>query len=178
MIRTASAAALASTLALTTVAAAATDLFLKLDGINGESVAAGHLKEIDVQSFSWGFLRKAGGFGPGAGASKASIEDFSVTKRVDASSPELVKALLEGRTIKNATFVVQKPGAKSAEYLKITLENVQVTDIKVSGTSADSPMESVSLKFSKLTYEYTPTDAKGGKGPTITVTWDVAKGKA
>jgi type VI secretion system secreted protein Hcp len=184
MVRSVGIAALASTLALSTVAAAAADLFLKIDGIAGESVAAGHQKEIDVVSFNWGFLRKAGpgGYGPrgGAGAAKAAIEDFSVVKRVDAASPELVRALLDGRSIKSAVFVLQKAGGSKGgtEMIKITLENVQITDIKVSGNGTDVPTESVSLKFGKLTYDYTPIDAKGGKGPVISVTWDIAKNKS
>jgi len=181
MVRSVGIAVLASTLALSTVAAAATDLFLKIDGIAGESVAAGHQKEIDVVSFSWGFLRKGAPHpGGGAGAAKASIEDFTIVKHVDAASPALVRALLEGRTIKSAVFVLQRAGGAKGgtEMIKITLENVQVTDIKVSGDGAQVPSESVALKFGKLTYDYTPIDAKGGAGPTISVTWDLAKGKA
>ena len=33
---------------------AATDYFLKLDGIDGESMDDKHKNEIDIESFSWG----------------------------------------------------------------------------------------------------------------------------
>jgi type VI secretion system secreted protein Hcp len=180
MIRSVGTAVLASTLALTTIAAAASNMFLKVDGIEGESTAQGHLKEIEIDSFSWGFHNAPSkGMGGGAGASKATIQDFTVVKRVDASSPNLVRSLLQGTTIKIATFVVQRAGGKApADSIKITLENVRITDIKVSGAEAANATESVSFAFGKLTYDYTPIDAKGGKAPTISVTWDVAKNKS
>lgn len=178
MIRSAGLAALASTLVFS-AAAVADDLFLKLDGIAGESVVRGHEKEIDIESFQWGFSQqstaRAGG---GAGAGKPAFQDFSVTKRVDTSSPVLLQTLLQGRSIKTATFVAHKANAeRGSTLIKIVLENVRVTDIKLTGSESGEPTESVSLSFTKLSYHYFPVDRAGKQGPAVSATWDVSQNR-
>ena len=59
----------------------ATDIFLTLDGIKGESIDDKHKEAIDVVSWSWG-LSNEGTFhsGSGGGAGKANFQDISITK--------------------------------------------------------------------------------------------------
>ena len=72
----------------------AVDMFLKVDGIEGESQDEKHAKEIDVLAWSWGMSQSgtmhAGG---GGGAGKVAVQDVSVTKYVDASSNGLMSRL-------------------------------------------------------------------------------------
>ncbi|MCP6726322.1 type VI secretion system tube protein Hcp, partial [Klebsiella pneumoniae] len=51
----------------------AVDMFLKLDGVTGESQDSKHKGEIHIESFSWGMNQTgASGSGGGGGAGKVS----------------------------------------------------------------------------------------------------------
>src|SRR5690348_6092500 len=98
----------------------AVDMFLKLDGIKGESLDSKHKDEIQIESFSWG-LAQTGTMsaGMGGGAGKVNVHDISVTKYVDKSSPELMLACCNGKHIPSGLLTVRKAGEKPLEYLKI-----------------------------------------------------------
>ncbi len=73
----------------------AVDMFLKLDGVNGESKDKTHIKDIDVLSWSWGMSNSGSAHvGGGAGSGKVNVQDVSVTKYIDSSSPKLMHSLL------------------------------------------------------------------------------------
>ncbi|HYN78560.1 MAG TPA: type VI secretion system tube protein Hcp, partial [Lamprocystis sp. (in: g-proteobacteria)] len=69
----------------------AVDMFLKLEGVTGESQDKTHTGEIDVLAWSWG-LSQSGTFhtGGGGGAGKVNVQDLSFTKYIDKSSPNLM----------------------------------------------------------------------------------------
>ena len=153
------------------------DMFLKLDPIKGESLDSKHKDQIDIQSYSFG-ASQGGGWhsGTGGGKGKVDIQDMHFTHYVDAASSGLFQATTQGLHIDKAVFVVRKAGGKDAlEYLKITLEEVLVSSVQCSSHSGDERlMESFSLNFRKITYEYTTQTEKGGAGNSNPVTWDVA----
>src|SRR5947207_307763 len=87
---TAIAGACALALAAPVGARAASDVFLEIDGIPGESQAEGFQGAIEVESFSWEVTSNAGGGrGGGGGAGKARFSDFTIRKHFDQSSPAL-----------------------------------------------------------------------------------------
>ena len=153
------------------------DMFLKLDPIKGESLDSKHKDQIDIQSYSFG-ASQGGGWhsGTGGGKGKVDIQDMHFTHYVDAASSGLFQATTQGLHIDKAVFVVRKAGGKDAlEYLKITLEEVLVSSVQCSSHSGDERlMESFSLNFRKITYEYNTQTQKGGKGSGTPVTYDVA----
>src|SRR6478736_324536 len=80
----------AAFLALTTLLSpAASDYLLELDGIKGESKDEAHAGAIEVSSFSWGVTNSTTLGGGGGGAGKATFKEFTITKKTDASCPEL-----------------------------------------------------------------------------------------
>jgi len=145
--------------------AAHVDYFLKLDGIDGESTADKCKGCIDIESFSWGTTNPAAGAhgtGGGGGAGKVSVHDISVTKLADKSSADLMKAAATGQHIKTAKLFVRKQGTEQQDYLQYELENVLISNFSTSGhgsSSSDRPMESLSINFTKITYQW--LDASG-----------------
>ncbi|MDP1804754.1 MAG: type VI secretion system tube protein Hcp, partial [Acidimicrobiales bacterium] len=82
----------------------AVDMFLKLDGINGESRDSKHKGEIEIESFSWGASNSgsaahAGGAGGGAG--KGSMQDVSFVTRGSKASPQLFLAGASGQHLRS-----------------------------------------------------------------------------
>jgi type VI secretion system secreted protein Hcp len=91
---------------------AAVDYFLKMAGIDGESTAANHKGEIEIESWSWGEsnlgLR-------GAGAGKVSMNDFSFVMKLNKASPKLFLACAQGEHIKTAWLTAHRTGGEQAD---------------------------------------------------------------
>lgn len=157
----------------------AVDLFLKIDGIKGESQKKGHKDEIDVLSFSFGATQH-GTFhsgGAGGGAGKAEIHDISIMKQVDKSSPDLFKHCASGKHIKNIVIYAQKAGddVNPLTYYTIKLEDAIVSSVTNQGAvGGDAIMESITFNTAKFTFDYQAQNAQGGKdGGVVTATYDV-----
>ena len=54
----------------------AIDMFLKIDGIDGESTDVKHNNEIAILSYAWGEAQTAPAGGAGGGAGKIAMQDF------------------------------------------------------------------------------------------------------
>jgi len=158
----------------------ATDFFLKLDGIPGESKDAKHPAEIQLESWSWG-ESNAGTFGSGGGggAGKVSMQDFNFTMSVNIASPKLMLACAAGDHIKSAILTCRKAGGMQQEYLKITFSEVLVSSYQIGGSGGSDmlPVDSISLNFTKLEYEYKPQKPDGTLDAATKVGYDVKANK-
>jgi type VI secretion system secreted protein Hcp len=144
----------------------ATDFFLKLDGIEGESKDDKHGKEIQIESFSWGASQATSVAGGGLSAGKAQFQDFHFVMAVNKASPLLLQNCATGKHIPTAFVVARKAGDKPMEYLKIKFEDVLVSSYQTGGSAhGDIPMDQVSLVYGKMQFEYYEQDAKGQAAP-------------
>jgi type VI secretion system secreted protein Hcp len=156
-----------------------TYIFLKLDGIDGESQDADHTGEIDVLAFSDGVVN-AGSYDAGTGGNtgKANYSDIHITKYVDKASPTLRQYCGLGTAIDTATISCNKQaGDKKVEYLKITLHNVVVTSVQSGGSGGDStPMsEAISLNYAGIEFDYTQQTNTGAAVGTTHFGRDIQK---
>jgi type VI secretion system secreted protein Hcp len=162
---------------MTPNAFAAVDMYLKIDGIKGESQDDRHKDQIDVLAWSWGMSNSGTTHeGGGGGAGKASIQDFSFTKFIDTSTTDFMLRTLNGEHIPKVELIVEKPsGGEPFEFLRITFENVLVTSVSTGGSGGEDRLtENVSLNFQKVKVEYTQQKQDGSKGETKTISWDIA----
>jgi type VI secretion system secreted protein Hcp len=153
----------------------AVDMFLKLDGIKGESKDFKHKDEIHIESFSWGMSQTgAHGAGGGGGAGKVSVHDISVTKFLDKATPELMLHCANGKHIKDGLITVRKAGEHPVEYLKIKLTDILISSVQEAGHGSDLLSESLSINFAKFNVEYQEqgADGKAAGGP-VSMGWDV-----
>ena len=162
----------------------AVDLFLKIDGIEGESQKKGHEKEVDIISFSFGAAQH-GSFhtgGAGGGSGKAEIRDISIMKEVDKASPKLFSACASGKHIEEILIYSQKAGddKNPLTYYKIKLEDVIVSSVDNQGAShGDAIMESIVFNTAKVTFDYQPQSKSGGKeGGLVTASYDIRQNVA
>lgn len=155
---------------------AATDFYLKIDGVDGESAAKGVEKWIRLESFSFGVSNSGdGGRGGGGGAGKSDFSDVSVMKLVDKSSPILMLKCAKGDHISKAQLVARKAGGNQEVYFDVTLDNVFVSSVQQSGATGSDvrPSESVSLNFSKIKMVYSEQDDKGTVGKPTEFAYDL-----
>ncbi|MGA2170459.1 MAG: type VI secretion system tube protein Hcp [Terracidiphilus sp.] len=155
----------------------AVDYFLKLDGIQGESVDANHKDWIRINSFSWGAsqVTTVAGTG-GSGAGKADLADFSVMKHLDKGSTPLFKSLVSGTHIKTGNLEAVKAGAGGKPFLKVDFKELFVTSIQHSATD-EIPHESVSFSYNQIKIEYSQQNEQGIVTTTGAVTYNVKENK-
>jgi type VI secretion system secreted protein Hcp len=154
----------------------AVDVFLKLDGIEGESQDARHRGEIDVDTYSWGAANPVGhtGTGTGAGSGRVTFQDFSFTAPVSKASPKLFLACASGQHVRSAVLTVRKSGAQQQDFLKVTM-----TDVTVSGYTqaadgdATVPLDLVTLTFARFQVSYAAQRSDGSLETPITAGWDL-----
>jgi type VI secretion system secreted protein Hcp len=157
----------------------AQDIFLKINGIDGESIDAAHKNEIEVLNWNWQVLQDSNMHqGSGGGSGKATVKDLHFVHNVDRSSPNLMKFCLTGKHIPEAKLTVRKAGGNPLEYLKITMTDVVITNVQPSGSSVDETLkENVSLAFAKIKQEYTVQNQQGGSGGAVTAGFDIKLNK-
>lgn len=159
---------------------AAFDYFLKIDGIEGESVQAGHKGEIDVDAWSWGESRAGGpgGGGTGAGAGRVHMQDFSFAMKLSQASPKLFLACAEGNHIKAGWLTARRAAGKAADYfLKWTFSDLLVSSYQTGASAGQTPEDSISLSFSKIEVEYKEQKADGSFGAGFKAGWDLKANK-
>lgn len=155
----------------------ATDMFLKLGDIKGESRDQSHRDEIDIASWAWGLSQEGSMHaGTGGGAGKVSIANLNLKKALDKSSPNLMMACASGKHYPEARLVVRKAGGPSAvEYLIITLKEVLVCGYDIR-TEDDSELlqESIALNFASVEVSYQAQKADGAKeGGPVKFGWNI-----
>lgn len=157
----------------------AQDIFLKINGIDGESSDSAHKNEIEVLSWNWQILQEANMHtGSGGGSGKATVKDLQFSHFVDRSSPNLMKFCLTGKHIPEAKLVVRKAGGSPLEYLKITMTDVVITNVQPAGAIEEERIkEQVSLSFAKVKQEYTVQNQQGGSGGAVTAGYDIKLNK-
>jgi len=168
------------------------DIFLKLDGIDGESTTKGHEKEIEVVSYDQQIdstVPSSGGVGGGGGAGKATFSGVRFRKLLDTASMPIALACASGLRIANARFAFRRSSNTPIDFYVVMLEDVVVTHAgQCAATDAQSPLrfetlakssagaallEEVTLHFGKVRWEYRPIGPKGTGLPPITGGWDV-----
>jgi type VI secretion system secreted protein Hcp len=159
---------------------AAVDFFLKLDGIEGESADDKHKNEIDVHSWSIGAQNQGtGATGGGSGAGKVHFNDFHFTMHVSKATPKLMLHCAHGGHIAKGVLICRKAGKQQQEYLKITLSNILVSSYQTGGSGHSSvmPVDTISLNFSKIEYEYKPQKADGSLDAAVKAGYDIGANK-
>jgi type VI secretion system secreted protein Hcp len=137
------------------------DMFLKIQGVTGESGDSDHQGEIQVVSWSWGMQSPSSMGGQATG--KVTMSELRIVKRVDLSSPTLMSFLRNHKAISQAVLSIRKAGKTPLDYFKIELENVRVTSLQAESENAEL-VERVSLGFTKFRASYIPQGSMGARG--------------
>lgn len=153
------------------------DMFLKIDGIKGESIDAKHPDEIDIESFSFGQAGDVNDAGQRAG--KINMQDFHFVVRISKASPLLMLKCADGSRLDNgALLTCRTASANPAEFLKIKFYDALISSFQNTGAEADVfPTDQFTLWFGKIEVEYRPSDPKGGLGQPVYFKWDRIKGE-
>jgi type VI secretion system secreted protein Hcp len=152
----------------------AVDVFLRIDGITGESQNASFKGQIQLESASFHASQTVniGSVSSGAGAGKVVLGPLTVTKLPDSTSPQIFVALAQGTPAATATLSFVQSGATSA-YLTIDLGLVAFSGMSTNVTGG-VPLEAVTMSYGRLKYT---VQVQGSTGVTKSVSggWDGIK---
>lgn len=158
------------------------EVHLNLGSVQGESSSKAHPNEIEVISFSWGLSNSAirsaqGGTTKGG---KVSINEITLVKHTDKSTPLLVNAVASCQTFPTATISLSKStgGKKPEDYFIIKMNNAYISSLQLSSPAAEAlGTETVSLNFQKITMDYKMQNDMGILVSASSATCDLTQGK-
>ena len=145
----------------------ANDFFIKIDGIDGESVDKSHGKWIECTGFDHGSEQPIVAGRSTDVSGRGHFIPFTFTHLIDKATPKIQQFCMSGQKIAKVQFQVCRAvaGAQVPVY-EITLENVKISSARVGnieiddeGTLGDDtsgvPTETVNLVAAKMTWKYT-----------------------
>ena len=160
----------------------ASDAYLQIDGIKGESTDERHKGWIEVSHVDLSVnqprassVSTAGGHTSG----KADLSEVSFAKLTDLASPILFQHCAMGKTIPKACFEFMRADGdgKPICYLKIELENVMVSNVHPNSGEGGIVSEQVHLAYGRIKISYTQQKVSGGAGGSTTGGWDAISNK-
>src|SRR5262249_18530570 len=130
----------------------------------------------EINSVQWGIGRGITDASQGTEreASAPSGSEVVVSKYLDMASYRLFEEGLfgDGKTV---TIHFTKTNKDQQDtYMEYILSNTLVSGFSTS-SSGDRPVETVSLNFTKMEYNYCAQDAKNDKGETPKTDWDFSQ---
>jgi type VI secretion system Hcp family effector len=149
--------------------------FLNIPGLSGESTDDQHEGWMGVLSFSEGLSSTASPVTSGGAAGDVQVQDFSITKFVDTATPGLRGAICGREVFPEVAFEVCQTSGDKHKYLEIKMSDVMVASVRSHGTSTQAeglPSEEVTLRFSKIEWNYSPM---GGTSGMFSVWWDFSR---
>lgn len=159
-----------------------TNMYLKLDTIDGESTDSKHEKWIEILSWSHSFSQPTTAVRASAGATveQCAHSDVSCTKYLDMATDAILHKCWSGKLLKVATVdCFQSDGDNQpTKYLMIEMDKVIVSSYSISAGAGDKPMENLSLSYGKVKYTYIDqTKDKGTAGGAKPISHDLTINK-
>ena len=113
--------------------------------------------EVSALAFAWGVAAGNSRAGSGRGAARPDFSALTLTRLVDAISPDLLAALVKGKGAAHATLTCTPEGGGTV--VRYTFDNVLVTAISHSGSAGgdSAPLESIELSYGNAKLELEPT---------------------
>lgn len=155
--------------------------FLKIAGVEGESIETGFEKTIEVLSWSFGETNAgSAGAGTGMGTSNVHMQDFNFTMINGKASPTLFLFTAAGEHIPEATLTLLKPtgqGDNQQKYIEFVFTNCLMSSFQTGGSGDGLPVEQLAFNYEQCTMEYFEQDAKGVLKSAGKTGWNVKTNK-
>lgn len=148
-------------------------IFLSVDGVDGESNFAAFKNSTQLSSFSWGAKNTPTLSSTGLSAGKAAIEEFSFTKARGIASAALQSWVYNGKRIPKAEIRYYSAG-NNTPFLTIILEDVSITSWNISASENEKPVETFIMTASRYKTEEFSKNPDGSP-KRIATGWDVSR---
>ncbi len=158
------------------------DMYMKVEGIPGESTDDAHTDWMELLSYSQGLSQAVSGTSGTGGRTggRADFQHFSITKEIDSGSPDLAIYCASGKHIPKIEIELCLATENKHVFMKYVMEDVIVSSVfqkAGNGSEENRPTEMVTFAYGKLVWEYTPVDQMGVTGAASTRTWNLETNK-
>jgi type VI secretion system secreted protein Hcp len=129
-------------------------IYLKLDGVDGNSKDSKHEKWIDIHNWSWGASSSVNMYGGGKSGGSSQIEPVQFSCITSSVTPTLMKKLLEGTVIPTGTLemTMRIDDAEEGTWLKVEFTNIMLASMSQSHDKNNpESYDNVSIVFEKVT---------------------------
>jgi type VI secretion system secreted protein Hcp len=167
---------------------AATDYFMRLDPgpgdqqqILGESQDAtfpGNKGYIDIKSFNWGIENPTtiGSMSGGAGSGKAKLNELTVEKAVDSTTPQLLQRVGQGQHFAGVEIIARKAGVTGKAAPSPTRYYFSLafpTSLEQSGDGGDDVLtEKLTFAYGAVAQKVLRQAANGSPGTSVFGSWN------
>jgi len=147
----------------------ALQMFMKLDGVPGDSANYEYKGWCDVLSWNWDMTsnRKSA---QGNGADKTALNEISIVKPLGIDSPVTRLLFAQGKRIPSVEFSVTPIMGKretQTKYVYFKLEDVVIKSIVSSGSTEDKFFrEHLTLCFDRIQFEFSQAATLNSSGGT------------
>ena len=160
-------------LALPRVGYAADDIFVLIDGIQGDATDSGHPQWIQAYALGNSVTATRSPVGQRTGT---EFSDLSVLKKIDRASPALFLSAARALAFRTVKIDFVRPGATRVVYFKMELREAQITGVRTNANLADDSItEFVTLSYVEIAWEYIPQNSDGSAGVSVKGCWNRAE---
>jgi len=166
------AAGLALALATAAVPLRADSIYLRVDGIPGDSTDPSHRNWIDVDAYSVAFA-------PGGAAENPPVPKFNLDALVSRASPNILLGVLTGDGYSSGELAVARQivGVGRLDYVRWTFEDLSFTFYGQQAPSLEGPPHDVfAFQAPRMGYQYREYDSRGNLTGSVSIAWDFEAG--
>lgn len=156
-----------------------TEIYIKFDGVEGESTNADHRGEIAASSWTWS-LSVPTTVGGGGASGRPTPGNIQFVHRYDKASPVLANKCAQGARLPSVVLTARRIGEGQKDFLKVTMKDVLIISVQPSwssGSSGSEIVEAVAMSYGNIEFGYKAQDAKGGLGNEVKFSWDIKSAK-
>jgi type VI secretion system secreted protein Hcp len=154
------------------------EMFLKLDGIEGESLDSVHGGEIEIKDWQWDTTNTVRwDVNQGGQSTKVVVQDIIINKYCDKASVTLYQDCVTGKHIRNGTITCRKnDGDQKVEYLIMKLTDIMITKVHWEGEGEQQALkETVGLSFAEFRIDYKVQNDTGNAAGSKSFQFNIQK---
>ncbi len=131
------------------------DVFLKIEGVSGQSKVNSHETDwTQILGMAHPSQMASGAAGSrSARTGKVEYSDFSIVKDLDKATPKLADKVASGEVMPKVTLELRRAGGDKQVFLKITMTEVKISSIRSAGGRGKAKRERVTFKYKTLKWE-------------------------
>src|SRR5690348_5111997 len=142
--------------------------YLTIDGVVGDSTAAGHERSFAISDYSFDVSALVGSLsGGGGGAGKSTFSPLTVDLDLNSGLTTLLEDIASGEHIRS--IELQGVAADGQTVYDLKLGDVFITKYHESNSGHDAQ----SFNYNQVSLTTTPQNSNGSPGTPVTVSWDI-----